>query len=102
MGFYDHKNVLVTGGSGLIGRQVINILCTAGARVRIVSLDNIKVHSWADHLTGDLADFSWCKVITKDVDYVFHVTRVKGSIEVTKTRPASFFVPLLMMNTNVL
>jgi GDP-L-fucose synthase len=36
------------------------------------------------------------------VDFVFHIAGIKGSIEVTKSKPASFFVPLLMMNTNVL
>ena len=36
------------------------------------------------------------------MDYVFHVAGIKGSIDVTKSKPASFFVPLLMFNTNVL
>ena len=43
-----------------------------------------------------------CLNLTKDVDYVFHVAGIKGSIEVTKSKPASFFVPLLMINTNIL
>jgi GDP-L-fucose synthase len=36
------------------------------------------------------------------MDYVFHIAGIKGSIEVTKSKPASFFVPLLMFNTNIL
>lgn len=96
------KNVLITGGTGLIGRQVVDILCGAGAHVKIVSLDNIKVNSKAEHMLGDLSDFSFCKVNTKDMDYVFHMAGIKGSVEVTKAKPASFFVPLLMMNTNML
>jgi GDP-L-fucose synthase len=36
------------------------------------------------------------------MDYVFHLAGIKGSIDVTKSKPASFFVPLLMMNTNTL
>ena len=99
---FRNRNVLVTGGTGLIGRQVVSILCDAGAQVAITSLDTIKVHNSAEHVFGDLTDFGFCKTITKDMDYVFHVAGIKGSIEVTKSRPASFFVPLLMMNTNVL
>ena len=38
------KNVLVTGGTGLIGRQVVAMLADAGANVRIVSLDHLTVH----------------------------------------------------------
>jgi GDP-L-fucose synthase len=40
--------------------------------------------------------------MTRGKDYVFHVAGIKGSVKVTKEQPASFFVPLLMMNTNIL
>ncbi|MGD2095867.1 MAG: NAD-dependent epimerase/dehydratase family protein, partial [Phycisphaerales bacterium] len=100
--YFHKKNVLVTGGTGLIGRQIVNILSDASAYVKVVSLDKISVDSRAEHILGDLADFGFCKQITKDMDFVFHVAGVKGSIQVTKAKPASFFVPLLMMNTNVL
>lgn len=96
------RNVLVTGGSGLIGRQIVNILCKAGAHVRIVSLDRIKVADKAEHRIGDLTDFQLCQEVTRDMDFVFHLAGIKGSIDVTRSKPASFFVPLLMFNTNVL
>ncbi len=99
---FSGKNVLITGGTGLIGRQAVDILCDAGAKVKIVSLDKIKVNDKAMHILGDLTDFNFCKDITKDMDFVFHVAGIKGSIEVTKAKPASFFVPLLMMSTNLL
>jgi GDP-L-fucose synthase len=95
-------NVLVTGGTGLIGRQAVDILCNAGAKVRIVSLDKINVNDKAEHIHGDLTSFEFCKEITKDMDFVFHMAGIKGSVEITKAKPASFLVPLLMMNTNVL
>jgi GDP-L-fucose synthase len=96
------KNVLITGGTGLIGRQVVKILCDAGAKVRLISLDRVKVDDRAEHIMGDLTDFTLCREVTKDMDFVFHMAGIKGSIEVTKSKPASFFVPLLMFNTNVL
>ncbi|UCC98617.1 MAG: NAD-dependent epimerase/dehydratase family protein [Phycisphaerales bacterium] len=99
---FSGSNVLVTGGTGLIGRQVVSILCDAGANVKVVSLDRINVDDRAEHVLGDLADFGFCKDMTQGMDFVCHLAGVKGSIEVTKARPASFFVPLLMMNTNVL
>ncbi|OGP66759.1 MAG: hypothetical protein A2W27_09565, partial [Deltaproteobacteria bacterium RBG_16_44_11] len=55
-----------------------------------------------EHVYGDLTDFTFCKNITKDMDFVFHVAGIKGSIEMTVKKPASFFIPLLMFNTNVL
>lgn len=99
---FNKNNVLVTGGTGLIGRQVVDILCQAGACVKVVSLDDLVVNKKAQHIKGDLTDFRFCQEVIKDMDYVFHVAGIKGSIEVTKTKPASFFVPLLMFNTNVL
>jgi GDP-L-fucose synthase len=99
---FSGASVLVTGGTGLIGRQIASILCDAGAAVRVVSLDRVKVDERATHVFGDLTDFSLCKELTRDTDFVFHVAGIKGSIEVTKAKPASFFVPLLMFNTNVL
>jgi GDP-L-fucose synthase len=96
------KKVLVTGGTGLIGRCVVGKMCDAGAKVRIVSLDEVKVDGRADHVRGDLTSFDVCKEVTKDMDCVFHLAGIKASVDVTKTKPASHFVPMLMFNTNVL
>ncbi len=100
--FFQHKNVLVTGGTGLIGRQVVDILIKADAKVHIVSLDKNVINAQAVHTYGDLCDFSFCKKITSNIDYVFHLAGIKGSVKVTREKPASFFVPLMMMNTNIL
>lgn len=96
------KKCLVTGGTGLIGRQVVKILCDAGAKVTIVSLDYIEVDERASHKWGDLSFLNNCVDLTEGMDYVFHIAGIKGSVKVTKEKPASFFVPLLMMNTNIL
>ena len=101
---FKGKNCLVTGGTGLIGRQVVKMLCDAGAEVVTVSLDKTMPteDKRPEYAYGDLTDFDICESLTKDMDYVFHIAGVKGSAEVTRTKPASFFVPLLQMNTNIL
>jgi GDP-L-fucose synthase len=96
------KNAVITGGTGLIGREIVRMLCDAGAKVKIVSLDKLTVDDRAEHVYGDLTDFCLCKEITKGMDFVFHVAGIKGSIDVTVKKPASFFVPILMFNTNML
>ena len=98
---FKSKNILVTGGTGMIGKQIIDILKLTDGHIKSLSLDNIKIPD-IECIKGDLTDFNFCKEVTKDIDYVFHIAGIKGSIEVTKTKPASFFVPLLQMNTNVL
>ena len=99
---FKNKKALITGGTGLIGRQVADILIKAGCRVIIVSLDKININKNAEHITGDLASFEFCKKITKNTDFVFHLAGVKASIEASKSHIASHFVPTLMMNTNIL
>lgn len=99
---FKNRNILVTGGTGLIGREVSRLLVDFGAQVRVVSLDKVKLDPKIDYVYGDLTNLDFCIEQTKNSDYVFHLAGVKGSIEVTKAKPASFFVPLLMFNTNVL
>jgi len=100
--FFKGSKCLVTGGTGMIGREIAQILFDAGAIVRVASLDKVNINQGIKHIFGDLTDLSFCMDITSGVDYVFHVAGIKGSIDVTKSMPASFFVPLLMLNTNVL
>jgi len=99
---FTGKNVLVTGGTGLIGRQVVGILCDVGVKVKIVSLDKITINDNAEHIYGDLTNFELCKNVTGDMDFVFHLAGIKGSLGVSKTSLASHFVPTLMFNTNIL
>ena len=99
---FTGKNVLITGGTGLIGRQVVAMLADAGANVRVVSLDQLTVHDKVEHVYGDLTDLGLCLEVTRDMDHVFHMAGIKGSIDVTIKKPASHFVPALMFNTNVL
>ena len=86
----------------MIGREIASILINAEANVRVISLDKLIIHDKVDHVYGDLTNFDFCKEQTKDMDCVFHVAGIKGSVKVTLEKPSSFFVPLLMFNTNVL
>lgn len=99
---FESKKALITGGTGLIGREVTRLLITLGAKIKIISLDSIRPFAEVEYVKGDLTDLNFCLQQTNEIDYIFHLAGIKGSIEVTKSRPASFFVPLMMFNTNVL
>lgn len=96
------KNVLVTGGTGLIGRQIVDIIAPTGANIRIVSLDKLNINKNVEHIFGDLTDFNFCKEICKDMDFIFHIAGIGASVKAAEKKIASHFVPMLMMNTNVL
>lgn len=96
------SKALVTGGTGMIGREVVRLLLDLGCDVTSVSLDDLRLDERASYVKANLSDFKACQDLVSDKDYVFHVAGIKGSVVVTKEKPASFFVPLLQMNTNIL
>ena len=69
--FFKNKNVLITGGTGLIGRFIVDKLCSYEAKVTVVSLDDLTLNDRAKYIKGDLTNFEFCKEITKNVVSVF-------------------------------
>ncbi|MDP3724892.1 MAG: NAD-dependent epimerase/dehydratase family protein [Nanoarchaeota archaeon] len=103
MNFFRDKKVLVTGGTGLIGRPLVRMLVEGGANVRIVSLDDPeRAHPQAEFLRLDLTKFDNCLKACEGQDIVFHLAGIKGSPKMAKEKPASFFVPTILFNTNMM
>lgn len=103
MNFYENKKILVTGGTGLIGRPLVEMLIEAGAKVRIASLDDpSRAHPAAEFLQVDLTKMENCQKAAEGMDMVFHLAGIKGSPKMTREKPASFFVPTLLFNTNMM
>lgn len=100
---YSGKKVLVTGGTGLIGRPLCELLKQAGASVRVASLDHPSLAPPdVEFVQTDLTHLGNCLDVCAGMDFVFHLAGIKGSPAMTAQRPASFFVPTIMFNTNVL
>ncbi len=100
---YQNKKVLVTGGTGLIGRPLVAMLIEQGAQVRVVSLDDAsRAHSQAEFHQLNLMQFDNCMNVCEGMDHVFHLAGVKGSPVMTIKNPASFFVPTMTFNLNMM
>ena len=103
MSIYENKKILVTGGTGLIGRPLVRKLIEQGASVRIASLDDpSRAHPDAEFEQVNLIKFDNCMKVCKDIDFVFHLAGIKGSPAMTMKKPASFFVPTISFNTNMM
>ncbi|OGT35012.1 MAG: hypothetical protein A3F11_07340 [Gammaproteobacteria bacterium RIFCSPHIGHO2_12_FULL_37_14] len=101
--FYQNKRVLVTGGTGLIGRPLVDMLLEYGANVTIVSLDHpSRAPQAVAFKQVDLREFSACLDVCKDQEIVFQLAGVKGSPAMTAKRPASFFVPTITFSINMM
>lgn len=100
---YSGKNILVTGGTGLIGRPLVELLLAEGANVRVASLDDpSRAPKGAEFIRANLMHFDNCIKVCKGMDYVFNLVGIKGSPAMTSKKPASFFVPTITFNTNMM
>ena len=88
---FKDKNVLVTGGKGMIGKSLIRILESKSPK-------NIKVADLPDY---DLRDRDICKEICDGQDIIFHLAGIKGSPQRCMESPASFSVPMIQFNANM-
>lgn len=87
----------------MIGRQLVEMLLSAGAKVRIASMDDpSRAHPKAEFKKANLTHFDECLKVCKGMDYVFHLAGVKGSPAMTAKYPANFFVPVILFNTNMM
>ena len=104
---YNGKKVLVAGGTGTIGIPLVKMLIEQGADVSVVSLDTPE---YADLVLGkevkfsrsDLTTIENCLKATKNQDFVFNLVGIKGSVGIGETKVASYFVPMLRFQTNLM
>lgn len=100
---FANKKVLVAGGTGLIGRPLVELLVEQGANVRIASLDGpSRAHPKAEFCRVDLMNFNNCLEVCDGIDYVFNLVGIKGSPAMTAKKPASFFVPTITFSINMM
>ena len=92
--YYKNKNILITGGTGLIGMPLAQMLIDQGAKILIVSLDKKpKLKGKFKFIKKDLRELKNCLQICKNQEIVFHLAGIKGSPQMTIKKPASFLVP---------
>jgi GDP-L-fucose synthase len=100
---FENKNVLVTGGTGMIGRAVVDKLLYTGAKITVADLyipdqtiENV------NYIKVDLRYFDQCQEICKNQDFVFNIVGTKGSPQACASQPADFMIPMLQFNTNMM
>jgi GDP-L-fucose synthase len=90
----SNKRILVTGGAGFLGRQVVKQLCQAGAK-----LEKITVPRSRDY---DLRSLEKCQQAVDQQDIVIHLAAHVGGIGLNQEKPAELFYDNLMMGTQLI
>ena len=103
---YSDKNILVTGGTGMIGSHLVELLLEKNANVRIVAhkreIPPELEDRGLDVVSGDLTEKKFVEESVKGMDYVFHLAAYTGGLGRTSTHPASTLTPNLIMDGNIL
>jgi GDP-L-fucose synthase len=90
----EQKRILVTGGTGFLGRQVVDQLVQAGAQ-----RENISTPRSRD---CDLREMAACRQAVSDRDVVVHLAAHVGGIGLNREKPAELFYDNLMMGTQLI
>ena len=102
--YYSDKKVLVTGGTGFIGRHIVQALVRRGARVRVPihvrrggpDLANVET------IPADLMQWDDCRAAAGDVDYIVHAAGSVGAAGVRGFQLMAGITKNLTLTANVL
>lgn len=85
--FFDKKKILITGGTGAIGKSIVNYLMKENPElIKIFSRDEYKQQQLQTELgnnetlrfiIGDIRDYDSLSAAMQDIDYVFHLAAMK-------------------------
>ena len=98
------KKALITGADGFIGSHLTEMLVAQGYKVKALSqynsfnnwgwLENVNCKNDIEILSGDIRDFNYCKLISKDVEVIFHLAALIAI-------PFSYVAPDSYVETNI-
>lgn len=91
---FKDKRILVTGGAGFLGKQVIKQLHRAGAEPEKITVTRSR--------DCDLRQMAACQQAVDQQDIVIHLAAHVGGIGLNREKPAELFYDNLIMGTQLI
>lgn len=100
------SRILVAGGTGLIGRPLVNLLDSVGADVTVAGVESHETtkdyfSKRVRYLQADFTDQVASREACEGKEFVFNLVGIKGSVGVGESRAASVLMPMLRFQTNL-
>jgi GDP-L-fucose synthase len=101
---FNRKNVLIAGGTGFVGVNLINRMLALNAHVRATIhqkapvLNNEKI----EYVTCDLLSMEDCHKVVADMDYVFMCAANTSGAAVIASTPLVHVTPNIIMNAQIM
>lgn len=104
MKMFKNTNVLVAGGTGFIGVNLINRLLLSGANIRATlhKKDAVIKDKKIEYFKCDLFNMDDCRKAVQDMDYVFHCAANTAGAAVMASTPLVHVTPNIIMNSQML
>lgn len=90
----SNQRIVVTGGAGFLGKQVVNQLIAAGASPEKISIPRSR--------DLDLRRWENCQRAVDQQDLIIHLAAHVGGIGLNREKPAELFYDNLMMGTQLI
>lgn len=101
---YNGKNVLVAGGAGFVGVNLIRRFLDQGAKVRATlhKKGPVIIDDRIEYVRCDLLNMEDCRKVVKDMEYVFMCAANTDGAAVIASTPLVHVTPNIIMNSQIL
>ncbi len=101
--YFKNKKVLVAGGAGFVGTNLIKKLLELEANVRAADIKELQIQDKRiEYLKCDLTKKEECEKAVKNIDYVFMLAANTSGAQVMEKTPLVHVTPNLIMNSLLL